>query len=481
MRRSLAVLCLIILFAQVQLTPDTISAQSPDTSWSLPKLLYQSNFRVSDPVIVTDIYDTVHIFWTEGPQKGQENDTVPVIYHTSLENGAWSTPQDVLISPGGGTAGAPEVAAGPFGKLHLIWQGPNNTLFYSNVDARLAADSRAWSSPKSIGLSLTHAGITTDANGRIYIVYPDASGNKGIYYTFSTDTGKTWSSPINVSAPVLDNSGIDYTQIAVDALGNIHVVWSEFKYPDAWPPLGIFYARSTDGGAHWSTPTKFAGASNVQAIIRVSDDNVVHVVWNGAVEIGGRYYIRSQDGGNTWSNVTTIVPLKQGGTSGYSDFRFDSANVIHVISPINGIDYLRRENGSWSPIQKISGDLKAPLTGSIEYPRITVSQGNFLHVVFEVDFQKIYYTGRTTGAPIVIAPPPRELPAAPSPAVTTPSPLPTTPAVHTPTPTILSAGQISAPPDISENPWLSIMVGVIPAGLLIVVLALFRFVYRARR
>lgn len=481
MRRSLAILYFIMLFACITLAPDTISAQSPDTSWSQPRLLYQSTFRVSDPIIVSDIYDTVHIFWAENPQKGQENETVPVIYHTSLENGAWSTPQDILISPGGGTVGAPEVAADPFGKLHLIWQGPGSTLFYSNADARLATDSRAWSPSKSIGLSLIHAGITTDANGHIYVVYPDASGNKGVYFTFSTDTGNTWSSPTNISAPVLDKSGIDYTQIAVDALGTIHVVWTEFKYPDAWPPLGIFYARSTDGGAHWSSPTKLAGASNVQATIRVSEDNAVHIIWNGAVEIGGRYYTRSQDDGNTWSDATTIVPLRQGGTSGYSDFRFDSANGIHVVSPIRGIDYLRRENGAWSPIQKISGDLEAPLTGSIEQPRIAVSQGNLLHVVFEVDFQIIYYTGRTTGAPIVISQPPQAIPAVPYPAVATPSPIPTSPAINTPALTTLSAGQISSAADISENPWLSVMVGVIPAGLLIAVLAILRIVYRAKR
>ncbi|HDT11228.1 MAG TPA: hypothetical protein ENN58_00670 [bacterium] len=75
------------------------------------------------------------------------------------------------------------------------------------------------------------------------------------------------------------NSGSSqYPAIAVDSNNHIHVVWQD------WTPGNqeIFYKKSTDSGANWSSQTRLTWNSGNSAYpaIAVGSDNHIHVVWH---------------------------------------------------------------------------------------------------------------------------------------------------------------------------------------------------------
>jgi hypothetical protein len=477
-------LLLTFLISCTLLAPGVLIAQAPNPDWSAPLQLFNSGMSAYDPIVVTDAYDVVHVFWFEGPVAANVNGTPfnnpvagpSVIYHTAREGGRWSKPVDIILSPGNGSAEIPEAAADPFGRLHLIWHGPNNVLYYSTADAQRASSASAWSVPKALGESLYHAGIRVDSKGNVHVVYPGL-GNKGVYYLVSSDGENTWSNPTNVALTSRQDAAADYTQLAIDPTGAIHVVWTELQLPSGWPPLGVLYARSNDGGATWSAPLRLAADNYDQAMIEASKDGVIHVIWNGMVGIGGRYYEESKDGGRTWSKPVAVIPQGKGGTSGYPDFTFDSNGVLQMATPldVDGIQYAFKQKEVWSTPQKISGDLKGKQVQSVERSRIAVSEGNRLNVVFEVGFQEIYYVSRLTDAPTVRARPlPTKVPPIPQRTATTATwtPAPTS----TPTPSIL--GSDTSPERTDSGPWLSLLAGVIPASLLTILMLFTRIARR---
>jgi hypothetical protein len=106
-----------------------------------------------------------------------------------------------------------------------------------------------------------------------------------------------------------DNTAESYTTNnnawAVAANGNtVHVVW--FDKRDS--SFQIWYKRSTDAGATWSTdaPLTTTAVYALFPAVAVSG-NTVHVVWQDRYDYHGEiYYLRSTNAGVNWGSVTTL-------------------------------------------------------------------------------------------------------------------------------------------------------------------------------
>ena len=90
--------------------------------------------------------------------------------------------------------------------------------------------------------------VAVDSKGSINIVWLDTTpGYYAVFFSRSTDGGATFSTPQNLSN---NPAGSTSPQIAVDSGGNINVVWVD-NTPSNYQ---IFFSRSIDGGATFSTP-----------------------------------------------------------------------------------------------------------------------------------------------------------------------------------------------------------------------------------
>ncbi len=153
----------------------------------------------------------------------------------------------------------------------------------------------------------------------LHITYEGWSGDTtDVYHISSTDSGRSWSSPVQIS-----DSGVMASWPDVGfSDNNVHIVWGDWKTP-AWE---IFYRRSEDGGDTWFPERMISsndGYNSQGPKIAVSDDGMsIHVVWVDARHKDDSfpqntelYYNRSLDGGLTWEGEVRLTYAPRGSSN----------------------------------------------------------------------------------------------------------------------------------------------------------------------
>ncbi len=459
----------------------TVAAQSGDDGWSTPVKLYEGQGSVREPALVADQTGALHAFWTYS-----EEESPSALFYARWDAGAWTQPVDVVAMPG--VLQGPSAVVDQFGRIHLIWQGPGNALFYSSADVVDATTATGWTSPASMAQSNPHAHIVIDVTGTLHIIYP-ALVDGGIYYMSSVDGGQTWTSPTLVANPVRVNATSDFTRLAVAPNGDLHVVWTELTLPSGWPPLGVFYAQSTDSGLTWSEPVEMASDGYLEANIVTVDENEVHVVWNAMGSISGRYHKWSGDRGATWSETSEFVSRDLGGGStGPPGLTVDSIGDVHVV--VNTYDTVQRtgtgefgaalysvwSDSRWLPLVNISSTAPDYISINNEESVIAVIQGNQLHVLFFGDeTHSLWHTSFRTSVP-QIAPTPfassssgQSVPEV----LITPTPSPTSELASAPADMSFNASGTDPSRGRSTNTAAALILGVLPAMVVVVGVVLF--------
>jgi hypothetical protein len=210
----------------------------------------------------------------------------------------------------------------------------------------------------------------------------------------SEDGGYSWSSESRISQTNSADASANYLEGAIGPDGTIHVVWVEYQLPLGWPPLGLYYSHSNDGGLTWARALELATENYNQINLVVTEENEIHCAWNGAAGTGGRYHRWSPDGGETWGNTNEVIPAGFGGSEGAPQLAVDSLGTLHMITTYDQrVWYAFFQGMRWSqPQNLLSGDENGiPPIGQyidprtvrhIEHPAMALNAGNQLHVVF---------------------------------------------------------------------------------------------------
>ncbi len=89
---------------------------------------------------------------------------------------------------------------------------------------------------------------------RLYAVWEDSrDGEEEIYFARSTDGGATWSTNLNISQGVDNAIGLDDPAVAADSTGWVYVVWGN-PYPPDPAEYAVYMVRSDDHGQTFETP-----------------------------------------------------------------------------------------------------------------------------------------------------------------------------------------------------------------------------------
>ncbi len=347
--------------------------------------------------------------------------------------------------------------------LLAIWGG--NQYGQSGPAPELSA--RAWGNPQSMGPFYLQNGLTTAPDGTVWMAF-SSPADKAIYVQQLDPQIGAWDVPKLVAYAITPNTAPDWTRLAFGADGTLHVTWAEYQLPDGFPPVGMYYAQSADGGDTWTTPREAGPAGANQPDVVAGPDEQVYLSWVGMAGMGGKYVRISSDGGLTWTDDIAVFPESTGGGSQGSVLMApDSRGQLHAIVAHNGcIWHFFLEGETFSSGECISESL--PRETLKEFPAMSIGLGNQLHVLFWTDRRQLWHTTRTLDAPGFE---PQVLPtAAPATATTAP---PTVAVVPTGTP----LPDFGPPPDpgaAADAATLAIVAGVAPVVLFFLLVGLVR-------
>ena len=294
-----------------------------------------------------------------------------------------------------GTSRYPAIAIDSNNHIHGVWHDitPGNyEIFYK----KSTDGGTTWTTKRLTynSESSQHTAIAADSNDHIHVVWRDYTpGNWEIFYKNSTNGGATWT-----TKRLTHNSGESYSPaIATDSNNHIHVVWRDTVPGNS----EIYYKRSTNGGAAWTTKRlTWNLSSSLDPTIAVDTNDHIHVVWDdstpGNFEV---YYRKSTDGGSSWIKKRLTF------NSGYSQYpviAVDSNNHIHVVwhdySPGNReIYYKQSTNGgaAWMTTKRLTWN-----SDDSDSPAITTDTNNHIHVVwweYTSGNAEIFYNQSTNG------------------------------------------------------------------------------------
>jgi hypothetical protein len=398
--RSLPAIVMIVTVLVSMVSTADAQPQRPPT-WSPPVVVSPSVDReVYGPRLAIDSSGAVHVFFSSRPLSQLDQSQGTEVVYTRLHAGKWSEPRDIHITAPGGPSVRIIPAIDRHDIIHLLWTGgPSNALLYSRAHVAAAESTQGWSPPRVVSeTTALNADLVASKDGLLHMVY--ASAGEDVYYRQSTDLGETWSFPIPISDLSSGDRASDYTSLATDGSGTLHVMWSQLQMPRGWPPTEIAYSRSLDNGGTWGAPLVVDSGQYSQSTV-VSDGSVVHMVWNSIVQLSQRKHSMSRDGGSTWTRPRLIETRSRGGLTGPPGLALDSIGRLHMVTALDlsGINYLPFTGINWSALTLLSQG--AVGEKSIEQPAMAIGSGNRLHVVYEDDFARIWYTTATLDSPSV--------------------------------------------------------------------------------
>ena len=159
------------------------------------------------------------------------------------------------------------------------------------------------------------------SGNNVFVVWNDNStGKYGILVTKSTDGGMTFGAPVDISRNIGTSSS---PQFAVSG-NDVYVVWqakTTGKYQ-------IIFAKSTDGGATFSTPANISNNSGDSSYPKiVASGNNIYVTWSFTVTKKDYdvLFTKSTDGGATFTTPANIS--NNSGDSGLPQLAVSGNNV----------------------------------------------------------------------------------------------------------------------------------------------------------
>lgn len=236
----------------------------------------------------------------------------------------------INVSNNAGNSQFPQIAVDAQGNINLVWldNSPGNfSVFFSQSSDSGVTFSRPLNLSNNPGGPALFPQMGVDSGGDIYVAWFDSnSGNASIFFSRSTDGGATFSTPVSASAvagPVL---------LAVDPTGKVYVAWAR---NDSSGVARLVFSRSLDRGATFTSPLAISNASvtAIPGAIALDASGNINVAWTEAVPPQGLsnvYFSRSTDSGASFSSPSPVTN-SSGPMFRVAGLTVDRLGSIHVL------------------------------------------------------------------------------------------------------------------------------------------------------
>ncbi len=301
----------------------------------------------------------------------------------------------------------PTVAIDNEGVIAVAWvDNSRKNIFFQSYTAdgrkRLRAPVDVSRSPAIFSwLPRMHA--TSGDRRSVYILWQEivfSGGTHGgeIFFARSTDGGKTFTNPVNLSNSIAGDGKGRLTRkhwhngsldLAVAPDGALYAVWTEYE--------GLLWlSRSTDGGAQFSKPMHIAGGDRADPVrgpsIAVAGDNTVYLAWTvGEDRAADIHVAKSDDAGRSFR--APWIAVESDAHADAPKISVDSTGIVHLVyaeragdhSGRYHVHYTRSKDGArtFDAPRKISTPLPAGFE-SAGFPALSVDRDDNLYVLWEL-------------------------------------------------------------------------------------------------
>lgn len=480
-------LVLPVIFLSSMIT-SSASAQG-NTFWSAQKSIPEYLESTEEPpFLISDMNHTVHAFNSQPLQLNDSTSSTAIFYRQWTLEGGWTSPNDILFDPLG-SIDLMGVTKDDEGTVHLIFQKNFGDIYYTQAFLPNSKTAAGWISPVRIASQSSHvrqglpyfATIASDKTGdNLVVIYGGVQDGSGLYFTTSSDNGENWSNPYPLFFTADETLLVTNPKLYYGETGVFHAMWAVTR-SSGFGENG-YYANFDPVSNEWSESVVL-DVSGVQfpSIIEYKGDVFVGYYHEN---VNGNWWRRSSDGGETWTYPNQFSSNLVG-TNGAVSFVIDGNNVLHaffgerVDGNNHGIWHFVWNGTTWSsPEAVVRGPQIRDVSGGGGFdPRsakAVVINGNLVLVTWGTDgfagTNGAWFSYKHLDAP--------ELPTVvlQSPTLV-PQTTPTLEVVSTATTETASAGSGFAIDDDASavpNPQTPLLVGVIPAILLVMgVIAVF--------
>lgn len=242
----------------------------------------------------------VYFTWLEMADTNSTN----VVFAKS-DDGANSIDPPVFLTNHAGNSGIPKLIA-TGSQVYLVWEDNKK----ENFDIFLSkSDDYGTTFHPQVDVSSTSGQSGTPqiaiSKDNVYAVWmDDTSGNYDILFAKSSDGGKSFGTPVNISKLHTDSG---YPQLAVSG-NNVYVTWTQTIVD---PNYDVYFVKSSDGGNTFDTPINVSKNFGPSGWPNVAADGNVYVSWvdssPGKFDL---FITKSSDGGVTFENYTNVSSSK---------------------------------------------------------------------------------------------------------------------------------------------------------------------------
>ncbi|HZV02224.1 MAG TPA: sialidase family protein [Planctomycetota bacterium] len=264
------------------------------------------------PAIARDEKGALHLAYSSY-DKGSP---VPGIFHAASFDGGKTWEPGVNISRTGGIASDPAIACGKGQHIVIVWLDTTPGMERPDIYGTFSSDGgKTWEAPVDVSLTpgkSMEPSVAIAPDGTVHVVWADTTdSDKGpeIWHALSTDKGATWSTATNISHS-LGNAW--HPRVACGPKNEVHVCWADRLSGHSMPD--IFFSTSTDGGKTFS---KLLDVSNTRGLstdpdLAVDDSGTLYLVWaETPSRSSGRWdilFTLSRDGGTSWEKNREMGP-----------------------------------------------------------------------------------------------------------------------------------------------------------------------------
>ena len=251
--------------------------------WQAPVSLISSSVSLLPGDMVAGADGRIHAFWSQSSDiveirrlEEVTTEVGPDIYYSRYTDGQWGAPRPIITAPDGNAAQI-ATAADTNGGLYVAWSsGKEAGLFITRASAERASSVTEWIAPVLIPAPRT-TGSWPDiliTENRLLLAYTiPLNEDRGIYLVESADRGETWSEPVQIfDGEAAGWQVVGRPRLARTQNGQLHIMWTR-DLPTSNSTLALVYATSADEGVTWSEPEA------------VTEDTVI---WSDLVGVGTR-------------------------------------------------------------------------------------------------------------------------------------------------------------------------------------------------